>query len=85
MIICKINVCPFNAAGSCEAPLVSIDDQGRCEHIFRKGVVRADWQNPVDDIYKKKILILDAEEVKDDECSTDGNDGTSTEDANQDA
>lgn len=44
-VICKIQPCPFrNSSGFCRNKLLSIDEQGRCKHLYQNVY---DWREPI--------------------------------------
>lgn len=45
VVICKIEPCPFrSSSGFCRNKLLSIDQQGRCKHLYDPA---HNWRDPV--------------------------------------
>ena len=55
LVVCKMKNCPFYEGGFCSNKVVGIDVNGCCSQLWKNGL------EPIDDIYKEKIIILEGE------------------------
>lgn len=51
-IRCKAINCGFNESGFCANPTVIIDENAMCGHVYKRGVVRLDWNQKVGKEFK---------------------------------
>lgn len=65
LVVCKMEKCPFYEGGFCSNKVVGIDINGHCSQLWKNGAPRPHGLEPIDDIYKEKIVILEGE-FKDD-------------------
>lgn len=65
MVLCKCGQCGYYNQGYCEQKFPSFDEGGHCTHLYLGGMLRPDAFAAIDDIYKNKVYIIDAE-VQDD-------------------
>lgn len=65
LVVCKMEKCPFYEGGFCSNKVVGIDVNGHCSQLWKNGAPRPHGLEPIDDIYKEKIVILEGE-FKDD-------------------
>lgn len=65
LVVCKMEKCPFYEGGFCSNKVVGIDVNGHCSQLWKNGAPRPHGLEPIDDIYKEKIIILEGE-FKDD-------------------
>lgn len=65
LVVCKMEKCPFYEGGFCSNKVVRIDVNGHCSQLWKNGAPRPHGLEPIDDIYKEKIIILEGE-FKDD-------------------
>lgn len=68
LVVCKMEKCPFYEGGFCSNKVVGIDVNGHCSQLWKNGAPRPHGLEPIDDVYKEKIVILEGE-FKDDEGS----------------
>lgn len=59
-VVCKLERCPYYGEVYCKNRLVSIDDNGMCEQIWRRGRQRARAFMPIEDYAKEQHVIEDA-------------------------
>lgn len=62
MIACKMTFCPFFCEGACSNPTLTIDENGVCEQIWRKGQQNPHAFESIDDIYKRKLRLEEVSE-----------------------
>lgn len=65
LVVCKMGKCPFYEGGFCSNKVVGIDVNGHCSQLWKNGAPRPHGLEPIDDVYKEKIVILEGE-FKDD-------------------
>lgn len=65
LVVCKMEKCPFYEGGFCSNKVVGIDVNGHCSQLWKNGAPRPHGLEPIDDICKEKIIILEGE-FKDD-------------------
>lgn len=65
LVVCKMEKCPFYEGGFCSNKVVGIDVNGHCSQLWKNGAPRPHGLEPIDDVYKEKIVILEGE-FKDD-------------------
>lgn len=68
LVVCKMEKCPFYEGGFCSNKVVGIDVNGHCSQLWKNGAPRPHGLEPIDDVYKEKIVILEGE-FKDDKNS----------------
>ena len=68
LVVCKMEKCPFYEGGFCSNKVMGIDVNGHCSQLWKNGAPRPHGLEPIDDIYKEKIIILEGE-FKDDKSS----------------
>lgn len=68
LVVCKMEKCPFYEGGFCSNKVVGIDVNGHCSQLWKNGAPRPHGLEPIDDVYKEKIVILEGE-FKDDKSS----------------
>jgi hypothetical protein len=59
VVVCDMVNCGFYDNGFCSQKVIKIEG-GACGHVYRKGVMRGDWQEKVDDKFKDKAVVIDA-------------------------
>lgn len=61
MCVCKMNQCPYNIKGECGNRLLVIDENGMCNHLWKKGQQRLDAFTAVGDLYTRAPAIIEGE------------------------